>query len=138
MKRILVAIDASYGCEEVMRQALELAENFHARLYAVSVIQHTEYTTIMGDMIELREQWENVFREELDKCRSKADEREIACEERILYGHPAQRIVQFVKDNNIDLVVMGAKGSSSLDEFLLGSVAQKVSSYAPCSVLIIK
>ena len=53
-------------------------------------------------------------------------------------GRPSRAIVQFAKDNDIDLIVMGARGTSSdVDGYFLGSVSQRVASMAPCPVLIV-
>jgi nucleotide-binding universal stress UspA family protein len=54
----------------------------------------------------------------------------------ILEGHPAEEIVRASEELGADLVVVGAKGMTSYQMFLLGSVSQKVIKYAPCSVLV--
>lgn len=56
----------------------------------------------------------------------------------IKYGTPGAEIVEVAEEMGIDLVVLGAKGLSGLKGFLLGSVAQKVVRYAPCSVLVVR
>ncbi|MCK0153492.1 universal stress protein [Alcanivorax sp. S6407] len=53
-------------------------------------------------------------------------------------GRPSRAIVNFARDNKIDLIVMGARGTSSdVDGYFLGSVSQRVASMAPCPVLIV-
>ena len=54
------------------------------------------------------------------------------------YGFPAEEIVSMAADSDIDLIVMGSHGHSTLERFLLGSVSDRVLEYAPCSVLIVK
>jgi len=56
----------------------------------------------------------------------------------IAYGTPSAEIVEAAEAMGADLVVLGAKGLSGIKRFLLGSVAQKVVRYAPCSVLVVK
>jgi len=51
-------------------------------------------------------------------------------------GHPAQQILQVAQSGGADLVVVGARGLSGIQEFLLGSVSGRVLQYARCSVLI--
>jgi nucleotide-binding universal stress UspA family protein len=50
-------------------------------------------------------------------------------------GQPAREILDAIKGDNVDLVVLGATGMDEVSSGL-GSVAQKVSRYAPCSVLL--
>ncbi|MBL0057563.1 MAG: universal stress protein [Elusimicrobia bacterium] len=52
-------------------------------------------------------------------------------------GHPSGEILVAAKKTRANLVVVGRRGLSKLDRFIMGSVSQKVSSYAPCSVLIV-
>ena len=52
-------------------------------------------------------------------------------------GSPADIIVKKIKEENIDLVVMGTLGKSGIAKFLLGSVAEKVVRSSSCPVLVI-
>ncbi|WP_438825551.1 universal stress protein [Neobacillus niacini] len=56
----------------------------------------------------------------------------------LLEGQPGQMIVEFVKENDADLVVMGSRGLSGLKELFLGSVSHYVVQKAPCPVFIVK
>lgn len=53
-------------------------------------------------------------------------------------GDTAETIVATAKKEKADLVILGSHGRGKIDAFLLGSVSQKVTTYAPCSVLIAK
>ncbi|MDO4662795.1 MAG: universal stress protein [Tissierellia bacterium] len=55
-----------------------------------------------------------------------------------LIGNPAKEILNFEKENDIDLIVMSSRGLGAFSRTLLGSVSSKVSNNATCSVLIIK
>ena len=52
-------------------------------------------------------------------------------------GDPADAILDVAEERGADLVVVGNKGMTGAKRFLLGSVPNKVSHHAPCSVLII-
>jgi len=54
------------------------------------------------------------------------------------WGDAASEIIQFIKENGIDLVVTGSRGLSQLQGMLLGSVSRKLVHYAGCSVLVVK
>jgi len=51
---------------------------------------------------------------------------------------PADAILDVAEEQEADLVVVGNKGMTGAKRFLLGSVPNKVSHHAPCSVLIIR
>lgn len=53
-------------------------------------------------------------------------------------GHAADEIVQFAKESDADLVVMGAKGHSIFAKILIGSTSDSVATHAPCSVLVVR
>jgi len=46
--------------------------------------------------------------------------------------------LKYAEENNVDLIILGHLGKSAKEGFLIGSVAQKVSAYSKCSVLIVK
>jgi nucleotide-binding universal stress UspA family protein len=53
-------------------------------------------------------------------------------------GDPAEALIAVAERENADLIVVGSKGVTSSTRFLLGSVAAKVASHAPSSVLIVR
>jgi nucleotide-binding universal stress UspA family protein len=53
-------------------------------------------------------------------------------------GHVAQTIIAAAKENEADLIILGSRGLSKMQSFLMGSTSQKVVTYAPCSVLVVK
>lgn len=52
-------------------------------------------------------------------------------------GYPSGEILRAAKSAKANLLVVGRRGMSPLDRFFMGSVSQKISSYAPCAVLIV-
>jgi nucleotide-binding universal stress UspA family protein len=50
----------------------------------------------------------------------------------------ADEIIKYSKEKDVDLIVVGTKGSSGMRKALLGSVASKVITYSPCSVLVVR
>jgi nucleotide-binding universal stress UspA family protein len=59
-------------------------------------------------------------------------------QEEIIEGHPAETILQFSRDWDADLIVMGSHGRTGLNKLMLGSVSLAVVSHAPCSVVIVR
>ena len=56
----------------------------------------------------------------------------------LMRGDAATEIINYVKENDIDLIVCGSRGLSQVSGWLLGSVSRKLVHYAKCSVLIVK
>ncbi len=53
-------------------------------------------------------------------------------------GDAAESIILTAEESHADLVIVGQRGMTATPSFLLGGVSQKVATYAPCSVLIVK
>jgi nucleotide-binding universal stress UspA family protein len=51
---------------------------------------------------------------------------------------PAQEIVSFAENEQVDLIVIGSRGLGTTARFVLGSVAAKVVRYSPCCVYVVK
>ena len=64
---------------------------------------------------------------------SRSDARTFARE-----GDPADAILDVAEEEKADLIVVGNKGMTGAKRFLLGSVPNKISHHAPCSVLIVR
>ena len=56
----------------------------------------------------------------------------------ILEGNPAEEIINFAENNDIDLIVMGTHGITGIERFLLGSVAENVVRHSKKAVLIVR
>ena len=143
IRRILVALDNSDFANKVMFQALELAKVYQAQLFAVSVINYSALSEIDNIssgpvMTETIYNWTNSFQEVLDKCKQLAGEFGIEHYQAMLSGQPAEEIIKYAEENDIDMIVMGHIGKTATAGFLLGSVSQKVSAHSKCSVVIVK
>ena len=53
-------------------------------------------------------------------------------------GHTVEEILKTAKEGEFDLIVMGARGLSTIKEIFLGSVSHGVTRHAPCPVLVVK
>jgi len=57
-------------------------------------------------------------------------------EEEVAFGDPGDELLNYAKEKGVDLIVVGYKSYSAIEQLLVGSTAAKVARYAPCSVLI--
>lgn len=62
----------------------------------------------------------------------------ISANSALRHGDAATEILEYIKTNQVDMVVSGSRGLSQVAGWLLGSVSRKLVHYAPCSVLIVK
>ena len=62
----------------------------------------------------------------------------ISYEVKILHGEPGPTIVEYVNDQEADLVIIGSRGLNSLQEMVLGSVSHKVVKRVKAPVLVVK
>jgi nucleotide-binding universal stress UspA family protein len=143
-RSIVVGTDGSGTATEAVRQATELARLTGARIHLVSAYEPV-------GSVRLREEREQVPadlewmvnpREDVDRTLSDA-EREIAAAgvDVTVYarqGDAADAILDVAEEQAADVIVVGNKGMTGAKRFLLGSVPNKVSHHAPCSVMIIR
>jgi nucleotide-binding universal stress UspA family protein len=73
-----------------------------------------------------------------EPLREEAKSAGVSLETEVVVGHPAEQIVRKAKELDMDLVVVGHRGMSRIEEWLLGSVSKRVSSYAHCAVTIVR
>jgi nucleotide-binding universal stress UspA family protein len=141
---IVVGTDGSQTAHEAVRQAVALAQQLGARLEIVSAYEPVSSARLREEAqhVPADLQWMVNPREDVDATlREAAELAEAAGVESESYarqGDPADAILDVAEERGADLIVVGNKGMTGAKRFLLGSVPNKVSHHAPCSVLIIR
>ena len=141
---IVVGTDGSETATRAVRQAVELAHAVGAKIELVSAYEPVPAQRIDEERRQAPEdlQWAINPREDVDATLEEAAV--VAREAGVpvnLYarqGDPADAILDVAEEVEADLIVVGNKGMTGAKRFLLGSVPNKVSHHAPCSVLIIR
>jgi nucleotide-binding universal stress UspA family protein len=146
-KKILVAIDGSHSCLRAVELAASLAREFHSQVTVVHVISHD----FMHPELKAHHQLPSLILHELDKAYQKAGrkiiraaeeffrEENVKIESKLVRAEdPAEKVLQMVKESNYDLLIIGNISETQAERFSLGSVAEKISLYAKCSILIVK
>jgi nucleotide-binding universal stress UspA family protein len=141
---MVVGTDGSDTASEAVRQASELAKQVGAKGHLVSAYEpvpegrlREERQQVPGDlqwMVNAREDVSQTLDEAAGRLREAGIEVEIHARE----GDPADAILDVAEEEGADLIVVGNKGMTGAKRFLLGSVPNKVSHHAPCSVMIIR
>ena len=131
---IVVGTDGSVTAREAVRQATRLAAGMGARIELVSAYAPAPDVGPEGWSMSPRAEVE-------DALRVAAEEITAAGVEVTTYvrqGDPAAALLDVAEERRADLIVVGNKGMTGADRFLLGSVPNQVTHHAPCSVLIIR
>ena len=140
----MVGTDGSETAQEAVAAAVGLARLTGARLELVSAYEPVSSERLRAEARQVPAdlQWMVNPREDVDATLSEAAERvaEAGVESRswAREGDPADSILDVAEEKNADLIVVGNKGMTGAKRFLLGSVPNKVSHHAPCSVMIIR
>jgi nucleotide-binding universal stress UspA family protein len=135
MKRILVGFDGSEGSEQALNRAITLIDEF-GELILIGVIPSPSDKKFVDDHIYkvLKERANNLISYAISDLGQQSFEIKGMVEE----GDPAARIIDISNKLNVDLIVLGSRGTSELGQFLLGSVANKVVQYAHKPVMVVR
>ena len=135
MKRILVGFDGSEGSEQALNRAIMLIDEF-GELILIGVIPSPSDKKFVDDHIYkiLKKKAKNLISDAISDLGQQSFEIKGMVEE----GDPASRIIDISNKLNVDLIVLGSRGTSELGQFLLGSVANKVVQYAHKPVMVVR
>jgi nucleotide-binding universal stress UspA family protein len=143
-RSIVVGTDGSETAQKAVQEAIELAKAVGASIELVSAYEPVPNARLRQEARETPEdiQWMVNPREEVDSTLSEASDsiREAGVDVNAYAreGDPADAILDVAEEKGADLIIVGNKGMTGAKRFLLGSVPNKVSHHAPCSVLIIR
>ncbi len=142
---ILVGTDGSDTATSALRHAIDLARELGARLQIVSAYEPVSDQRLRNERVEVPEdlQWMVNPREDVLAMLAAAerDARDGGLARVEIFarqGDAADAILDVAEEQRADLIVVGNKGMTGAKRFLLGSVPNKVSHHAPCSVLIVR
>ena len=142
---ILVGTDGSQTAQAALSEAAALATRLGSRLLIVSAYApafRREFS-VAAHASSDEAQWMLGPREEvlaiLEHARQFVAQTGVAAVETFArQGDPADAILDVAEEERCDLIVVGNKGMTGAKRFLLGSVPNRISHHAPCSVLIVR
>ena len=142
--RIVVGTDGSETANEAVRQATELAKAVGSSIDLVSAYEPDSSARLREEAQQVPKdmEWMVNPREDVDATLKAAAEQiekaGVEVHTHAREGDPADAILDVAEERKTDLIIVGNKGMTGAKRFLLGSVPNKVSHHAPCSVLIIR
>jgi nucleotide-binding universal stress UspA family protein len=139
-ERILVPLDGSQLAECALPHAVALGQAFRSRLLLLQAVDCPQAEVDPVRAVDPLH-WQ-VHRMEakayLDAVAVRLQETDLTVEAHLVEGQPAERIVQFVQDQGVDLIVLSSHGLSGLSRWNVSSVAQKVIFQAYKPVMIVR
>jgi nucleotide-binding universal stress UspA family protein len=139
-RRLLVPLDGSEGSIKAAEFAAALARDTGATVVLLHVYD-APAAVAMGFLpstpAQLDDTQARAVQGHFKKARAAMGGVE-ADEHLIEIGHPAERIVEVARRENVSQIVMGSRGLSPIKELLLGSVSERVARNAHCAVTIVR
>ncbi len=137
IRNILVGYDGSEAAAQALTYAAGLARAFGSSVHVLAVVRPPEF----GGMVEteaLIEQSRQHYQNVLRGVQSKHANEPFKTYVHIAVGHPAEQIVRFAEAHGIDHIVVGHRGHTLFERWLIGSVARQVIAYAHCAVTVVR
>ncbi|MEC0239907.1 universal stress protein [Paenibacillus dokdonensis] len=139
--KIMVAIDKAEITNKLLDATIEIARNKQTQVTLVNVSREnvSNGMTYLPEnfLEEILIEMEKASLEKLQQARSKLKSAGINPETVHLKGDPAHEILNYARDTEQQLIIIGNRGLRGIKEMMLGSVSHKVSQLSSCPVLII-
>lgn len=142
MKRILVPTDFSTCANYAANAAIALAQKSQSKIYFI------HYMTIPVSWLQLDSGHDKVYpditqevnevTEDLKSLVNSCEAKGVQADYFIAFNESASNITRYIREQVIDLVIMGSHGSSGVRELFIGSNAQKIVRQSHVPVLILK
>ncbi len=138
IKKVLIATDGSDYTKEAVSTGLKLAKVLGAEVTALYVVDQTSFVNFPMDstVVSFYSLLENEGKRAVEDVKKEGDALGVKVETVVAEGSPTRKIVELAA--NFDLVVLGTLGRSALSKLFMGSVAERVTRYAPCPVLVVR
>jgi universal stress protein A len=144
--RILVPTDFSEFSDRALEQALDIAKQYHAKVFLLHVLHEEIHRTVAFDFGLSEEVWQQARARHLDETKGKLQEqldkfpqtKEVDVVTGVREGVSYEEILKEGKEKEIDLIVIASLGRTGIAKYLIGSVARNVLRGSKCPVLLTK
>lgn len=142
IKKILIPIDFSDYSKAALKYAVSFSKIFDAELILIYVVEPVIYPPdfSMGQValptvdLDLNTR----AKEELDKLVKTEINSTLKARTIVRTGKPFIEIIEYAKEEDIDLIIISTHGHSGVEHILFGSTAEKVVRKSPCPVLTLR
>jgi len=142
IKRILVVSRSTIDCRKALHYGVSLSRKYGAELYVMHVVHDP---LIFGKwnlpMPSIEEDYRNMLKKakaELNEIINKEKSKGVTITELIKDGKPSEVVLNAVKEENIDLIIMITHEEGLLEHFIFGRSNKEIVRAMPCSILLVK
>jgi nucleotide-binding universal stress UspA family protein len=139
-KTILVPTDFSESATSAVHYAAQIAKKTRAKLVLLHAFYVPDLVTDVTFMMPSASDLEVTYKNTLKHLKAEIHStygKEITVDMITVKGGPVEEIGLYMKDHRVDLLVMGMKGASYLDERLFGSAVTKMIHQSTCPVIVV-
>lgn len=144
LKKILVATDFSEPSDAALLYGRNFARAYGAALHVLHVVDDVAgrlpmSPDAMPNLGRVQMELEAGARRKIEDLLTDNDRRALRARTVLLTSsRPAEMILSYARDEQIDLIIVGTHGRTGIAHFFMGSVAQHVVRLAPCPVLTVR
>jgi nucleotide-binding universal stress UspA family protein len=136
--KILVAYHGSDRAMRAFDAAIELARQRNTPLYLINIEEELpRHAELIAEIESARERQDSHTSRLAEQARRHAELHGVSLICAVAHGSKVRMIVDFARNGNFDLLVIGAS-RQSLANLLFGSPSERFMTLAPCSVLAVK
>ncbi len=147
--KILVPTDFSKYSDKALKQALDIAAEYTAKVYVLHVVHERIHSALTDDYPdvsittkEIRKLEKSIINKAKDRLNKQLEKfpesKNVPVIQIITSGVAYEEILREQNEKGIDLIVISSLGRTGIAKYLIGSVARNVLRGAKCSVLLTK
>jgi nucleotide-binding universal stress UspA family protein len=137
-ENLLIANDGSEGAFKALAFALGLAHQHQVPLTMLIVEEMPDFPASIDEVLEEQREMDYRFKGVVERSKKLAELKQVVLDVHVVTGHPVRTIVEFIKRNGIDHLVVGFMGHSALYERIIGGTADRLVRLSPCAVTVVK
>jgi nucleotide-binding universal stress UspA family protein len=139
LKKILVPTDGSDHAGKAIEFASDIALKYKATVHFIHVIAPLDTTAEGYVDRQIEDHQQKVAKEIIEKAEKEIKTKGVeSYQSTIVKGNPAREIMEFARENDVDMIIMGSRGAGKVEMLMLGSVSNKVCHLADCTCVTVK